>query len=164
MFNKYLVGILTVMLIWGGTLQAQVQKSMPQQNVDITVNDKELKRFKKAVTEIQAIQQQSGAKMQKAIKDAGMTVQRYQEIDKKNRSGGQPEFKEGEKQKYSDAQKKVQTEQQAMSQKMQTVLDDHNFKQQRFMEINKALRQDEELFKRFQKIKVQQSGSQMPQP
>lgn len=51
---------------------------MPDQQIDLS--DDELKKFEVANGEIEKIQVQSQQKMEKAIVDAGLTLNRYQEI------------------------------------------------------------------------------------
>lgn len=143
-----------VMVVVGGfSTHAQQLDMNQQQTPDIEVSDSELQRFADAMGEIQAIQQQSQQKMQKAIQDEGMKVPRYQEIVKAKRSGGDAEMTDKEQKAFNGAQEKISKEQQKMGQEMQKILKKHDFGEQRFMQISRAMRSDQELQQRFRELR-----------
>ncbi|MCF8338914.1 MAG: DUF4168 domain-containing protein [Bacteroidales bacterium] len=154
-----ITAIAFVFMLTGANVNAQqdIKMQRQQQNVDIEVSDQELQKFVTASGEIQKLQKQSRSKMQQAIKDNGLTMQRYSEIQKKQSSGKEVDMNDKEKKAFEATKKSVRQEQMKIQKKAGEILKKHGIKRQRYMKISRAIRQDKELQKRYREI---QGGSQ----
>ncbi|MGM0496808.1 MAG: DUF4168 domain-containing protein [Bacteroidota bacterium] len=141
----------------------QTQQGQQQQKVDIEVSDEELKTFIEVSGELQNMQMEMRQKMGQIVKDNGMEMKRYQEIARGEQQGQDVETSEEEEKAYSAIQNEMEQENKKLEKNMEKVLDDYDMERQRFMDISKALRQDEELQNRFQELQQQQQQPQNPQ-
>lgn len=98
--------------------------------------------------------------MMNAIKESGMKMKRFQEISRAKRQGNEVEMTEDEKQNYASIQEVIKTEQQKMRKEMNTIIKDASMNKDRYMEINRALRQDKALQGRLKKIMGNQQQQQ----
>lgn len=64
----------------------QISRAQQNPNSESNASDKEMKSFNKASKKIQTIQQKTNKKMEKIIKDEGLTLQRYRKIGMAMRS------------------------------------------------------------------------------
>lgn len=154
--SVFITAIALVFMLSGTNLNAQQDIQMQQQEVDIEVSDEELQKFVTASGEIQKLQQGSRDKMQQAIKDNGLTMQRYSEIQKGQSSGQEVDMDEEEKKAFEATKQAIREEQMKIQKKAGEILEKHEIERQRYMKISRAIQQDEELQKRYQKI--QQGG------
>lgn len=139
----------------------QMQKDQSGQT---DVSDEELEMFASTMKDLQSLRQSQMPKMQKALKDAGLSMKEYRSLQQKMGGGkgsmkGQSEgsseseeVTEEEKQKYQKAQKEVKRIQQEMQQKMSKTIEENGMTQERFREISNAVRSDKELQKRFREM------------
>jgi hypothetical protein len=160
LISLFIVSFLFVNVAVSQTVPVKEGKQGQAQNIE--VSDGELETFIKVSTELQQMQMKSRQKMGKIIKDNGMEMKRYQEINRAKQQGQEIEMTEKEEKAYAAIQKEMQKEGKGMQRKMQKILQKHEMKRQRFMQISKALRTDKELQNRFKK--VQQKYRQKNQP
>jgi len=66
--------------------QQQGQQGQQQQTQDLDISDEEMEKFKKARQKIMDIQKSVQQNLMEAVKDAGLSPQRYQEISRAMRS------------------------------------------------------------------------------
>ena len=158
LFRKSVLAVIAAVLFSIPSVFAQGVQQMPQQGqqqVDIDVSDKEMERFVKVSDELQVVQQKAQKKMMSAIQENGLDVQRYSEIEQANRTGQEVDMTDKEKAAYEKTSKVVQSEQMKIQQEAQKLLQEHDFEQQRYMKISQALRSDQELMKKYRKMKEQ---------
>lgn len=150
----------------------QQQQQMQMQKGDTDVSDKELKQFASTMQDLQQLRRQQMPKMRQAIKDAGLTMQKYRTLQQKMSGGrGQGGQNMGgsdkgesdkvtaeQKEKYQEAQQNVKQIQKGMQKEMTKTIQEANMSQQRFREISNAVRSDKALQKRMRKMQKQQSG------
>ena len=155
--------IVAIMMCASSGLQAQnFNQNQPQQQ-DIEVSDDELQTFANIMREAQAVQKQAQGTMMKAIQESGIEMKRFQEISRAKRQGNEVEMSEEEKQAYSSIEQVMQEEQQKMKKKMSSIIEKYPMDQQRYMQINRALRKDKGMQKRLKQIISQQQKQQQQQ-
>jgi uncharacterized protein YdeI (BOF family) len=136
-----------------GSDQSQGPTMQPQQQSDIEVDEAELKKFAKAMQEIQQIQQDSNKKIEKAFSDSSMSKKRFNELYQARQSQGKSKA-EGETDKetteYKAMVKQIKAIQSTSQQKMVKAVKNHDLSVQRFNQLVKAIRTDQQLSKRVQ--------------
>ncbi|MCF8230901.1 MAG: DUF4168 domain-containing protein [Bacteroidales bacterium] len=149
-----ITAIAFVFMLTGTSLNAQqdIKMQRQQQSVDIEVSDQELQKFVTASGEIQKLQKESRSKMQQTIKDNGLSMQRYSEIQKKKSSGKKVDMSKKEQKAFDATKKSIRKEQMKIQQKAGKILKKHGIDRQRYMKISRAIRQDKELQKRYQEM------------
>jgi hypothetical protein len=150
----------------------QKLKMEDEQSSQTDVSDEELKMFASTMKDLQSLRRSQMPKMQKALKDAGLSMQEYRSLQQKMAGGrgsmkGQSEGEteevtEEEKQKYQKAQKKVKRIQKDMQEKMSKTIEENGMTQKRFREISNAVRSDKELQKRFREMQGGGRGGGQP--
>lgn len=158
--------------------QKRTPLNMNRSSQDTEVSDEELEKFVNVSQEIRKVRMKTQPKLQKAIKDEGLTMQRYQTIQQKEQGGQQQrqgskmqssnpdtaEISEAEKEKFKAAQEEVQKIQKNSRSQMMKVIEKNDLSRSRFQEIAKALRSDRELQQRMQKMQKQKQEQKKPQP
>lgn len=145
---------LLLFFTFSGIVAFGQQYQMPsQQQQDIDVSKKEMKRFVDASVELQTVQQDAQKRMMKAIQDNGMDVQRFSEIEQATRSGKEVDMSAKEEKAYEKTSATVQQEQMKIQQEALNIIKEHDFDRQRFMQISQALRSDKELVEQYKEIK-----------
>ncbi len=155
--------------------RAPLKMNRSSENTD--VSEEELEKFVKVSQEIRKVRMKSQPKLQKAIKDEGLTMKRYQTIKQKEQGGQQrqsermqssnpdtSEVSEAEKEKFKTAQKEVEKIQKKSRSQMMQVIKENDLSRSRFQEIAQALRSDRELQKRMKKMQKQKQDQRKPQP
>ncbi len=157
LFKKSVLVIIAAVLFNIPSVFAQGQQPMPQQQqqqqVDVDVSDKEMERFVKVSDELEVVQQGAQEKMMNAIEENGLDVQRYSEIEQATRSGQEVDMSSEEEQAYQKTSEIVQAEQMKIQEEAQKLLNEHDFKEERYMKISQALRSDQELMEKYREIK-----------
>jgi hypothetical protein len=88
----------------------------------------------------------------KAIKNSGLSMQRYREITSAKRQGKNIQMTEKEQKAFASISQTMQREQKKIQNKLNTLLQKHSISQQRFKQINRKLQNDKELQNRFKKM------------
>ncbi len=132
------------------------------QEVDTNVSDKNLKKYSEARVKMRKIRQESLPKMEKAIKDAGLTQDRYKAIvqqkqgTQKNPNSqsdrSKADISDQEMKKFRNAQREIQKLQQKSQQRMVKALEDIGLERSKFREIGRALQQSKTLQKRMREM------------
>lgn len=156
-----------------GQQQGQQQLRQQQPQKDIDVSDKEIEQFSDIYEDIRSEREETRPKMQKAIEDEGLSMQRFQTIMRDQQQsrmqqqgqGGQGgesdlDISDEEMEKFKNAQKEVRKIQQEMQQKILKTIEDSDMDQQRFQEISRAVQSNPELRKKLQ----EESGGGQQQP
>ncbi|MDR9419951.1 DUF4168 domain-containing protein [Gracilimonas sp.] len=153
------------------TEQGQPQFEPNQQTADIEVSDEELEKFAEVSIAAQQIQMQSQQEMMTIIQEEELDVQTYN-IIAESRFNGQSDdsldVTEEQLEKFDSASTKVEDVQQRVEGEMMETIENEGMDTDRFMEINMALQQDQELQQRVQQIMMQNmqqqgQGQGMPQ-
>lgn len=141
-----------------------------------SISNEQLEQFSGAMDANRQIQQDMMPQMQKAVKDAGLSMQEYQNIDRKQRSGGQgmkggsqsgsEEVSEEQLKKFNQAKKNLEPVQQEMRQKMEKAIKEEGMSMQQYRGILRKVRQDRQLQQRLRQMQQggQQQGQQRQQP
>lgn len=157
----------------GGEQQGQQPLRQQQPQGDVDVSDKEIEQFSDIYEDIRSKREETRPKMEQAIKDEGLTMQRFQTIMRDQQQsrmqqqgqsgqGGESDLdiSDEEMEKFENAQKEVQKIQQEMQQKMMKTIEESELDQQRFQEISRAIQSNPELRKKLQ----EESGGGQQQP
>jgi hypothetical protein len=133
-----------------------------------SVSDEKLKQFSGAMDANRKIQQNMMPQMQQAVKDAGLSMDKYQQIDRKQRGGGQgmqgnsgdSDISEEQLKKFNQAKKNLQPVQEEMRKKMESAIKEEGMSMQEYRSILQKIRQSRELQQRMREM---QGGSQQQQ-
>ncbi|MGM0530262.1 MAG: hypothetical protein ACQER7_02810, partial [Bacteroidota bacterium] len=136
-FSLVIVAIMTSATVG---LKAQNLNQNQQQQQEIEVSDSALQTFAEIMREAQAVQKQSQGVMMKAIEENDLGMKRFQEISQAKRQGEDIEMTEEEEEAYASIEQVMQEEQQKMKEKMSSIIQEYSMDEQRYMEINRALR------------------------
>lgn len=156
--KNILITAITFLFAFSGlnvSAQQDIQMNSQQKKVDIKVSDQELQKFVTASGEIQQLQKKARSNMMQSIKDNGLTMKRYSEIQKKQSSGKKVDMSKDEKKSFQATKQSIRQEQMKIQKEAGKILEKHGIKRQRYMKISRAIRQDKDLQKRYQQI---QSG------
>ncbi|SRR6056297_206555 len=157
--KNLLSGILVAILMsFTMGIQAQTVNVNPEKNIK-PVTDQELETLVTITQKLQPLQMQSQSAMMKAIKNSGLSMQRYREITSAKRQGKNIQMTKKEEKAFSSIAQTMQREQKKIQNKLNTLLQKHSISQQRFKQINRKLQNDKELqnrFKKMQQKKMQQ--------
>lgn len=159
--NNLLKGVFILVIIATAySVKGQTPNLNQNQQVNTEVTDSELQTFVEIMQQAQTVQRKIRSNMMNAIKESGMKMKRFQEISRAKRQGNEVEMTEDEKQNYASIQEVIKTEQQKMRKEMNTIIKDASMNKDRYMEINRALRQDKALQGRLKKIMGNQQQQQ----
>lgn len=134
----------------------------PQQ-VDTNISDEQLEEYLNVRAQHRKIRQEAIPVMQKAIKDAGLTKQRYRNInqqingdDSRQRSekamGNNLDISDEEMKKFKKAKKKISNLQQEMQKELLKVLEDIQLTRKEIQNIGKAVQKSETLQKELREM------------
>lgn len=151
--------------------QLQMQQGQSGQT---DVSDEELKKFAGIMKDLQSLRQEQRPKMRQAIKDAGLTMQKYRTLQQQMQGQGgglggsqskdQEKPTEEERQKFQKAQQEIQKVQQSMKKQMGKKIKENGLTENRFREISKAVRADKSLQQKLRKMQRSQGGGPGSQP
>ncbi len=144
--------IAMTLMMGGAVLNAQVPQGQDQQQ-EIQVSDSELESFANIMSKAQDAQNEAQMAIGKAIQnEPNLDRKRFQEIAQAQQQGNEVDMSPEEKKAYSAIQETIQKEQEKMDKKMASILKNNEMSQERYMEINQALRTDKELMNRFKNL------------
>jgi len=119
-----------------GSVSAQEQ---PQQDI----SDADLKMFAAAFQEVQAVNQQLQNKMVGAIKEQGLDIQKFNEIQQASQSEGEnSEVSEEDMAKYQQSVQAMQAVQQEAQQKMKASIEASGMELEKYQNIMRAVQED----------------------
>lgn len=156
MMRNVIISTLSLLFVMSGittNAQQDIRMQSQQKKVDIDVSDKELQNFVDASSEIQKLQQEARGTMMKSMKDNGLSMKRYSEIQKKKSSGQKVDMSKKEQKAFDATKKSIRQEQMKIQKKAGEILKKHGIKRQRYMKISRAIRQDKALQQRFSKMR-----------
>ncbi|MGM0530669.1 MAG: DUF4168 domain-containing protein [Bacteroidota bacterium] len=161
--NLLSLGVIVTLMFSFANLEAQVPQQGQEQQPEIEVSDSELETFAKIMQATQELQKEAQMVLMQAIEDnPDITVQQYQEISQAKQQGGDSDLSEEEEEAFNSIQQVMQEEQKKMDENVSELLEEHEMEEERYMEINQALRSDKELQKRLEEFMPQQQ-QQPPQ-
>lgn len=142
---------LTIALFGGMALFAQVPQQMSKDAQQTEVKDAELQKFAKVFKKVQNKNQEAQEEIKGAIKDEGLTVERYQKL---RTAGANPNSKvdasEAEMKKKQHVDAKIQKMQPKLQKEQTAIIENSSLTMARWQEISNALRSDAKLQKKFQ--------------
>lgn len=152
----------------------QTEQFQPNQQAaaDVEVSEEELEKFAEVTMVAQQIQQESQQEMIALVEEEGLDVQTYNTIAEA-RFGEQDESEldvsEEDIQKFDAASSEIESMQAGVEQEMTEAIEAEGMDMDRFMQINRAMQQDQELQQRMQEMMMQnmqqgQQGQQGQQP
>lgn len=146
------------------------QQFQPNQNpVDIDVSDEELETFAEISMVAQQIQMGSQQEMLAAVEEEELDVQTYNTIAESrfnDQSDSDLDVSDEDIEKFEAASQKIEGMQADVESDMMDAVEAEGMEMNRFMEINAAIQQDQELQQRIQQMmmeKMQQQGQGQPQ-
>ncbi len=134
---------------------------------ELEVSDEELQTFNDILTSTQEVQRDATQKMRGAVTATGMSLQRYSEIAQQMQAQqgqgqpgqNEPVMTEEEQQQMQEAQQSLHEIQAEMQRDIYASIEEGGMEPQRFETIFQALRSDQALQQRFQKLhQPQQQG------
>ena len=151
------IQLLTVVFLSSVSMGVQAQEFNPNkgQQQDIEVSDSELEKFVEVSKALQQEQKSSQSVMIQAIKENELGMKRFQEITRAQRQGNEVDMTEREKKAYQAVKEVMKKEQQKMRKKMRTILKDHAMDRRRYVQISRALQNDQELQQRLKAMQDQ---------
>jgi len=126
-----------------------------QQSKDIEVSDSELEQFAKVQKEVRKMRQNTRKKMMSAVEEEGLTMKEFSKIRRARMSrdsAKQAQITDDQKKKYKNARKNMQRVQKQSQKKMKQKIQEKDMDIRRFKEISRAVKQDQELQKKMQKM------------
>ena len=125
---------------------------------DDKVSDKEVKQFVSAIKEVQVINQESQQNMIKAVEDAELDIQRFNQIyGAMQDPNTDVDASDEEMEKFNKANTEIVSIQTEAQQKMEKKIIDQDLTIQRYQEINMQVQNDPELMQKIQKL-LQEEG------
>lgn len=146
--------------------QTQQQFQPGQSAADIEVSDEELEKFTEVSMVAQEIQRSSQQEMLAIVEEEGLDVQTYNVIAEarfNDQSDDEIDVSAEDLEKFDTASEKVEEIQQQVEGEMAESIEAEGMTMNRFMEINIALQQDQELQQRVQQM-MMQNMQQQAQP
>lgn len=154
--KSIIISVLVMLLLLPSGIVLGQYNNNPQQQQQqkkSDISDKELKKFKKIQDNIQPIQKESQQKMINAVKENGLDVQSYNEINKQLRENEETsDIAAEKKKKFKQAKKDVTQVQQELQNKIQKEAKKENMTMKRYEEIFMAVRQNPELQRRMKRV------------
>jgi len=141
---KRLINVLIVFFMAAGL-------SVSAQQTETKISDAELQKFAKAYTAVQELNNETQQKMVKAIEDAGMTVERYTEIQQTQQAPDQAsEIPEAELATFQKATTAVQAHQNDFQKNIEKKVTDAGMEMTRYQEIMAQVQSDPKLQEKIQ--------------
>lgn len=149
-------------------MQEQFQQQQPPTS-DIEVSDDELMKFVEVSSIAQEVQMESQTEMVGIVEDEGLDVDTYNQIAEAQESGQSDEeldVSAEDRENFDRATEAIAEIGQEMEGKMASAIEEEGMEMERFMEINMALQQDQNLQQRIQQMMMgeqqQQQQGEMP--
>lgn len=149
-----------------GDQQAQQQFQPDRSAQNIEISDEELQKFTDVSMIAQEIQRSSQQEMLAIVEEEGLDVQTYNVIAEarfNEQSDDSIDVSSEDLEKFNTASEKVGEIQQEVESEMIQAIEAEGMGMDRFMEINMALQQDQELQQRVQQM-MMQNMQQQAQP
>jgi hypothetical protein len=129
-----------------------IYAQLPQQQAQPTeVSNSEIKQFATALLKIQSIEEQIQGKMVSAVQDAGIDVQRFNEIIKTSKDPNQEvDASDDEYEKFNNANQAIEEIQNQAQQDMQKIVRENDLTVNRYQQIMMAVQNDPELQQKLQ--------------
>lgn len=153
--------LLSVIFLSGTSLFAQLNKTQqaptmqqaPQQAPKIKVSDTELENFGHALKSVQEASQDAQQKLVSYIQEEGLTPERYNELRKAEMDPANDVTPTAEEKKAkAKVDDKIAEVGDKIKKQQDGILKENNLTEDRFQAIATALRSDQELMGRFQKM------------
>ncbi len=132
-----------------------------------TITDQKLKKFSSAMDTNRAIQRSMRPEMQKAVKDAGLSMQEYRMISRKQQGGGrgmqgnqqnsESDISESKLKKFNKAKNNMRPIREKMRQEMKKAIKNQGMSMQEYRRILTNIRQDTTLQNRMRKMQAQEA-------
>lgn len=145
-----------------------MQEQFPQQqpaSPEIEVSDDELMKFVEVSSVAQEVQMESQTEMVGVVEDEGLDVDTYNQIAEAQQSGQSDEeldVSAEDQEKFDRATEAIAEIGQEMEGKMATAIEEEGMEMARFMEINMALQQDQNLQQRIQQLMMEAQPQAQP--
>ncbi len=146
-----------------GDQQTQQQFQPDQSAPNIEVSDEELEKFTEVTMIAQQIQSESQQEMLAIVEEEELDVQTYNTIAESRfnkQSDDQLDVSAEDIEKFESASAKVEEIQQRVEGEMSEAIEAEGMEMDRYMEINMALQQDQELQQRVQQMMMQNMQQQ----
>ena len=161
MRNFFSLVVIAILMFSFTVLDAQTPQEGQGQQPEIEVSDSELETFATIMQAIQEFQKDAQMVITQTIADnPDIDMQQYQEISKAKRQGQEVDLSEEEEEAFNAIQQVIQEQQKKMDEEIESLLEEHEMEQKRYMEINHALQKDKELQERLQKFMTPQQPQQ----
>lgn len=130
-------------------------KPQGQQAPETQISQQELQKFASAIKQLLAIEQEANKQMIQAIQQAGLTPDRFEEINRVQQNSQEKPAKpvsQEEKQKFAQARDKVSAIGNQVQPKMTKAIQDQGLDVPRFEQIMAAVQQNPALQKQVQQL------------
>ncbi len=151
--------------------QSQEQFQPNQPAADIEITDEELDKFTEVSMAAQQVQAEAQQEMIAIVEEEGLDVQTYNTIAEarfNDQDESALDVSSEDIEKFNTASSEIEGMQAEVEQEMTKAVEAEGMEMDRFMEINMALQQDQELQQRMQQKMMQnmqqQGQGQQPQP
>lgn len=147
--------------------QSQGHFQPNQSNSDIEVSDEELEKFTEVSMVAQEIQMGSQQEMMSIVEDEGLDVETYNLIAEarfNNQDESELDVSSEDIEKFNAALEEIESSQAGVEEEMTEAIEAEGMEMERFMEINAAIQQDQELQQRIQQMMMQGMQQGQPQP
>ena len=157
-FKKNIITLaLTGALVGGFSLTAAAQQTQAAASVkaQTEITTAELNKFADAFQEVQVENQAAQQKMMGIIKNEGLDVQRFTEIQKAQMNPeAEVEATDEELKMHAAVVTELKKMQPELESKMQAIITDHDLTLDRYKAVAMALQQDKSLQQKFQEIMI----------
>jgi len=125
-----------------------------QQQVDIDLNEAELKKFAKAFQEVQKIQEEAQDKMVNIIEDKGLTIEEYNKLSRHQQQGDQAseDISKQELNQFEAANSQINQIEEKIQSNMEEAITSQGLEIERFHKIRMGVMQDQELQQKLREI------------
>lgn len=163
-----LTSILTTIIVLIGFSFAQAQDLPMEQEAaePIDVSDEELQEWVDVFIEIQDLQQQLQMQLPQVLEDAGIEIEKFQEIAQSKEMGAsrdEIDASSGEWDSYDEAMEEIEELEAEFEEDMQEKVEEEGMEWERFEEIEMAINQDPELMEKAQDMIMEAQDMEQPQ-
>ncbi|AXJ00226.1 protein of unknown function (DUF4168) [Cyclonatronum proteinivorum] len=131
---------------------------MPAQMPNVEVSDDEMKSFVEITMDAQQIQMLAQTEMIEMVEEAGISVERFNEILTAMQSGQSQadlDMSEDEMQRFDNVLDELETVQEKVEEQIIDVIESKGMELDRFQEINFAIQMDPELQEKFREAAME---------
>jgi hypothetical protein len=153
----------------GNQQQQEAPKFKQQQSAGSdSVTDQQLKKFTGAMDTNRSIRESMRPEMEKAVKDAGLSMREFQDISRKQQGGGRgmqgnqqdSDISQSKLKKFNQAKSNLKPIRKKMRQEMKKAIENQGMSMQEYQRILRKIRQDRSLQKRMRQMQSQ--GKKQP--